>query len=145
MGRLSKNLKPRQLKVILKASIRPLIQIKPSFALIESDTPGGMHELPDDPEERVEKFMIPDPASKSLRDKRVNSPTRLLVAAWSFRVINLYSKGTTQKKMQEVYSIKAKQLAACITGRKYLGGTDRKRNLLGQDNGASTLKKAATD
>ena len=69
LGRLSKNLKLRQPMVVLKVSIRPLIQIKPSSALIESDAPGGMHELPDDPEERVEKLMIPDPASKSLRDK----------------------------------------------------------------------------
>ena len=145
LGRLSKNLKPRQLMVVLKASIRLLIQIKPSSALIKSYTPGGMHELPDDPEERVEKLMIPDPASKSLRDKQINSPTRLLVAAWSFRIINIYGKGTMQKKMQESYSVKVKQLAVCITGRKYLEGTDRKRKLSGQDDGASTLKKAATD
>ena len=145
LGRLSKNLKLRQLMVVLKVSIRPLIQIKPSSALIESDAPGGTRELPDDPEERVEKLMIPDPASKSLRDERVNSPTRLLAAAWSFMIINVYSKGMMQKKMQELYSIKAKQLAACITGRKYLGGTDRKRNLSGQDDGASTSKKATME
>ena len=124
LGRLSKNLKPRQLMMILKASIRPLIQIKPSSALIDSDAPGGMCELPDDPEERVEKLMIPDPTSKSLSDEGVNSPTRLLAATWSFRIINEYGKGMMQKKMQEWYSIKAKQLAACIMGRKYLGGTD---------------------
>ena len=35
LGRLSKNLKPRQLMVVLKASIRTLIQIKPPSALIE--------------------------------------------------------------------------------------------------------------
>ena len=142
LGRLSKSLKPMQLMMVLKASIRPLIQIKPSSALIESDTAVGAHELPDDPEKRVEKLMIPDPASKSLWDEQINSPTRLLVAAWAFRIINIYGKGTTQKKMQDSYGIKAKQLAACITGRKYLGGgMDRKQKLLGQDDGASTSKK----
>ena len=55
--------------VVLKASISPLIQIKPPSALIVSDTPGGTHELPDDPEERVETLMVPDPASKSLRNE----------------------------------------------------------------------------
>ena len=131
--------------MVLKVSIRPLIQIKPSSALIESDAPGGSHELPDYPEERVEKLMILDPTSKALRDERVNSPTRLLVATWSFRIINIYGKGTTQKKMQESYNVRAKQLAACITGRNYLGGKERKWKLLGQDDGASTSKKAATD
>ena len=128
LGRLSKSLKLRQLMVVLKASIRPLIQIRASSGLFKSDAPVGMHELPDDPEERVEKLMIPDPASKSLRDEHVNSPTRLLVAAWSFMVINVYGKGMTQKKMQEAYSLKAKQLAACITGRKYLGAQTKKGN-----------------
>ena len=141
LGRLSKSLKPKHLMMVLKASIRPLIQIKPSSALIESDAAGGACELPDDPEERVEKLMIPDPALKSLWDERINSPTRLLVAAWAFRIINVHSKGTTQKKMQDSYSVKEKQLAACIMGRKYLGGMDRKRKLLGQDNGASMSKK----
>ena len=28
--------------------------------------------------------------------------------------------------MQAKYAVRAKQLAACLTGRKYLGGTDRK-------------------
>ena len=69
LDRLSKNLKPKQLMVVLKASIRPLIQIKPTSALIRSDAPGGMHELPDDLEERVEILMIPDPASKSLKNE----------------------------------------------------------------------------
>ena len=69
LGRLSKSLKPKQLMMVLKASIRPLIQIKPSSALIESDTAGGARELPDDPEERAEKLMILDPASKSLWDE----------------------------------------------------------------------------
>ena len=108
-----------------------LIQIKPTSALNESDTPGGTCELPDDPEERVEILMIPDPASKSLKNERVNSPTRLLAATWSFRIINVYGKGTTQKKMQESYSIRAKQLAACIMGRKYLGGHRQKKEIVG--------------
>ena len=63
------------------------------------------------------------------------------MAAWSFRIINVYGKGTMQKKMQDSYGIKEKQLAACIKGRKYLGGTDRKRKLSGQDDGSSMSKK----
>ena len=98
LGRLSKNLKQKQLMVVLKVSIRRLIQIKPTSALIESDAPGSTYELPDDPEERVEVLMIPDPASKSIKNKRVNSPTRLLAATWSFRIINVYRQGNNAKK-----------------------------------------------
>ena len=129
--------------MVLKASIRPLIQIKPATLLLEPDPPTTSHDIPDDPEERIEKLMIPDPKSKLLRGERINSPTRILAAAWAFRVLNIYGKGMTQRKMQECYSIRAKQLSTCITGRKYLGGTDRKRRLSGQDEGASTSKKPA--
>ena len=129
LSRLSRSLKPKQLMTVLKVSTRPLIQMKPSSALIEPDVAGSTRDLPDDPEERVEKLMVPDPESRLLREERINSPTRLLAATWSFRILNVYGKGTTQKKMQDWYSIKAKQLAACIMGRKYLGGTDRKRKL----------------
>ena len=66
LGRLSRNLKPKQLMTVLKVSTRPLIQIKPSSALIESDIAGSTRDLPDDPEERVENLMVPDPASKLL-------------------------------------------------------------------------------
>ena len=67
MGRLSRNLKPRQLMVVLQATIMPLIQIKMTSALLEPDAPGGTMELPEEQEERVELLMILDPTSKSLK------------------------------------------------------------------------------
>ena len=39
LSRLSRNLKPRQLMVVLQASIRPLIQIKVTSGLMEPDVP----------------------------------------------------------------------------------------------------------
>ena len=145
LSRLSHSLKPKQLMTVLKASIRPLIHIKPALVLLEPDAPSTSRGLPDDPEERVEKLMVPDPESKLLQVERINSPTRLLVAAWSFRVLNIYGKGAMQRKMLEWYGVKVKQLAACITNQKYLGGMDRKRRLSGQDEGPSTSKKPALE
>ena len=145
LSRLSRSLHPKHLITVLKASIRPLIHIKLASILLEPDIPSTSHDLPDDPKERSEKLMIPDPESRLLRGERINSPTRILAAAWAFRVLNIYGKRTTQRKMQERYSVRVKQLATCITGRKYLGGMDRKRRLSGQDEGASTSKKAALE
>ena len=100
-----------------------------------------MSELPDDPEERVELLMMPNPAANTIKDEKINSPTRLLAATWAYKISNIFGKGTTQRKIQELYSIQAKQLAACITGRKYLGGADRKRRISGTDEGPSSSKK----
>ena len=45
--------------------------------------------------------MIPDPMVKLLTTENINSPTRLLTATWAFRILNTFSKGTTQRSMQE--------------------------------------------
>ena len=145
LSRLSRNLKPTQLMIVLKASTRPLIQVRVTSALMEPDAPGRTMELPEGQDERVELLMVPDPMAKSLKNKRLNRPTRLLAATWAFRIVNVFSRGTTQRKMQESYSVQAKQLAACITGKKYMGGADRKRALSGPDEGPSTSKKPATN
>ena len=89
-------------------------------------------------------LMTLDPAAKSLRMEKINSLTQLLAAAWAFRILHKFGSRTTQQRIQEVYSICAKQLAACITGKKYLGGTDRKHKALGGEEGPSTSKKPTT-
>ena len=143
-SRLSGKLKPRQLMAMLQASTRPLIQVKATSAFIKTDTLGKTRELPEEQEERVELLMMPDPTSRSLKDEKINSPTRLLAATWAFRISSIFGKGTTQRKIQDLYSVRAKQLGACITGRKYLGDTNRKRRLSGPDEGPSTSKKPST-
>ena len=116
LSRLSRNLKPIQLMIVLKASTRPLIQVRVTSGLMRPEAPGRTVELPEGQDERVELLMVPDPMAKSLKNERVNSPTRLLAAMWAFRILNVFGRGTTQRKIQDSYSGWAKQLAACITG-----------------------------
>ena len=98
---LSGTLKPRQLMGVLQESTRPLIQVKTTSAFIEPDVPGKTTELPEDPEERVELLMMPNPTARSLKDKKINSLTRLLAAMWAYRVSNVFGKGTTQQKYRK--------------------------------------------
>ena len=102
---------------VLRASTRPLIQVKGESALMEPEAPSRKMELPEGQNERVELLMVPDPTAKSLKNERLNSPTRLLAVTWAFRILNMFGRGTTQRKMQESYSVQAKQLVACITGK----------------------------
>ena len=92
---------------------------------LESFT-GAPAELPDNRDERIEIMMFPDQNAPLLKKENINSPSRLLAATYAFKIINKFKKGVTQRGLQEKYQVKAKQLAACITGRKYLGGTDKK-------------------
>ena len=78
LSRLSGSLKPRQLMTILKPSTRPLIQIKTTSAFKLPDIPDKVSELPDNPEERVELLMMPNPTANTLKDERVNSPHKII-------------------------------------------------------------------
>ena len=80
----------------------------------------------EDRKSQVMQMITPDTSFHAIRKEEANSPTRLLVAAFAFKIINKFGGSTTQRRMQEIYNIKAKHLAMCITGGKYLGGTKKK-------------------
>ena len=137
LGRLSRSLSSKQLLTVLKASIHPLIQINalenfwkdPAVTQLKA-------ELPEDIHRRVKLTMILDPMMEAMKRESINSPTCLLVATLAYKLLKKFGGGKTQNKMQERYGVRPKQLALYITGRKYLGGTDRK---------ALTKKQRATD
>ena len=126
--------------LVLKASIRPLIQLRTSAGVDITATTSKPKELPKEQAERIEILITPDPDTPQLKREKVNSPTRLLAATYTFKIMNTFSDGTTQRGLQERYQVKAKQLATCITGKKYMGGTDQKRKTSGSDEGPSSKK-----
>ena len=126
LSRLSRTLKPAQLLTIIKASIRPLIQLNTLTTLETPSTQEKLQELPDEQQERVKLMLTPDPQASLLHKEKVNSATRLLTATYTFKILNKFRASTTQKQMQGTYLVKPKQLSSCLMGRKYLGGSDRK-------------------
>ena len=145
IGRLAHTLKPSQLMLVLKASIRPLIQLRTAAGADKEAATGRHTELPEKQAEKIEMLIFPDPNAPQLRKEKINSPTRLLTATYNFKIVNTFGEGTTQRGLQERFQVKAKQLAVCITGRKYMGGTDCKRKISGTDEGASSSKKSILD
>ena len=123
---LSRTLKSNQLLLALNASICPMIQMNVVSRLLELPTTRRKLELPDDQSEQVKLMMTPDPMTKSLKQEKVNSPNHLLALTFTFKILNRFANGTTQRKMQELYEVHPKQLVVCVTGKKYLGGTDRR-------------------
>ena len=70
--------------------------------------------------------MIPDPASKTIAKKKLNSPLCLLATTFAYKILHKFADGVSQCRIQEMYFIKPKQLPAYITGHTYMGGMDRK-------------------
>ena len=111
----------------MKASIHPLVQVNMIAGFLDEPARSTKRsDLPESIPERVRIMMILVPMASSIKNEKLNSPTRLPAATFAFKVLHKFADGTTQRKLQDMYSVRLKQLAAYITGRKYLGGADRK-------------------
>ena len=67
LSRLSRTLNPEQLLTIIRASIRPLIQLNALTTLETSSKPKKPQELPDEQFERVRVMLTPDPRATLLQ------------------------------------------------------------------------------
>ena len=142
LGRLARWLNGKQLLLTLRASVRPLVQVNiPEKFWRDMARTSKRTDLPDDLHHRIALTMLPGAAAESIRNESGNSPTRLLVATLAFYILKRFGQGTTQRNMQELYEVKPKQMACCITGRKYLGGAERrtrKRKASGEEPSTSS-------
>ena len=107
-------------------------------------------DLPESKADYVKLTMIPDPVSKPITKEKLNSPTYLLAATFTYKILDKFADGVNQCRIQEMYFVKPKQLAAYITGHKYMGSKDRKAwarkcKTSGNDEEPSTSKKATTE
>ena len=141
---LSQSLKPRQLFTLLKVCVRPVVHINALPKFVEQiGHEAKPQEVLDDQGERIRLTMVPDAESQFIKKEKPNSPLRLLAATSAFKILNFFRTGVTQRKLQELFDVKAKQLALCITGWKYMGGSERKRKSSRLEDEPSTSKSPA--
>ena len=141
---LSQSLSPRQLFMLLKACVRPVVHINALPKFIEQiGHEAKLQEVPEDRDERVRLTMVLDAKSKFIKKEKPNSPLCLLAATSAFKILNFFGMGVTQRKLQEVFVVKAKQLALCIMGQKYMGRSERKRKTSRSEDEPSTSKRPA--
>ena len=143
MAGLSRSLTSKQLLLLMKTTIRPLIQVNIKEGLLDEPVAGTSRKgILRSEEDEILNSLKPSPSSELIKKEKENSPFRLIAATLAFKIMNKFTTGTSQRKMQERYYIKPKQLALYLTGCRYLGGSDRKRRLSGQEEG--TAKKPKT-
>lgn len=76
LSSLSKVLTPPQLMIMLKATIRPMIQLNMTAQFLDApEGPKSKTNLPNDISERVKLTIIPDPEAPELRCEHANSMT----------------------------------------------------------------------
>ena len=96
LGRLLRTMRTDQLMTVIRASIRPLIQLKALTPLDTETTPKKPPELPEDQSDRVKMMLVPDPMAPLLKKEKTNSSTRLLAATYTFKILNKFGGGVTQ-------------------------------------------------
>ena len=144
IGALSHSLNSSQLFTLLKASVQPVVHINALPKFIEQASqeakPTG---VPEDQGDRIRIMMVPSAESQFIKKEKPNSLLCLLATTLSFKVLNFFGMGVTQRKIQEIFEVRAKQLALCITGQKYMGRSERKRRSSRSEEEPSTSKKPA--
>ena len=126
LATLFRTLSITQLKMVLWANVRPLVQINVLGGLFNMPiTRPWWVELPEGVKERVWLTMMADLNTGILAKDKINSLTCLLAAAFSYRVLKKFRGGVMQCKIQEQFGVRPKPLATCLTGRKYLSGMDQ--------------------
>ena len=73
------------------------------------------NDLTEDRNTRVKLTMIPDHNSNSITKENMNSPTHLLAATFSYKILKKFADCTTQRELQERFHVRPKQLVAYIT------------------------------
>ena len=106
MGGLSRTLSSKQLLLLLKTTIRPLIQVNTITGFLDEPRAGTMEKgLLDSKDDKVLATMTPAPSSEILKKEKINSPLRLVAATLAFKILNKFTSGTTQKKIQDRYDV----------------------------------------
>ena len=117
LGVVSRSLLSKQLLLLLKVSMRPLIQINAMPGWFEE--PEQCRQIIDLPENRskwVILTMTPVAEKGRLATEKPNSLTRLLAATVTYKIMKRFREGMTQHEIQEEYQVRPKQLALCLTG-----------------------------
>ena len=103
-----------------------MIQLNSTPGLFDPPAQMEKKELPDNKSEHIKDMMILSLEQNDLHKQPDYSPTRLLAATLAYYIHKQFIQGTTMVELQKKYVVWPKTLALCITGKKYLGGTDRK-------------------
>ena len=111
---------------ILNAAVRPLIQLNVPEKFLNPVTDPVQLMMEEQRMTKVEKTILPRHDAACMKHELRNGPTCILAAAvWLKLKRKFFNQGTT-KEACELFDVRAKHLSRVITGKKYLGGAQRK-------------------
>ena len=126
LAALAKKVDNETFRIILKASARPLVQINLNKEILDPTHDKPTKSQQEAREEKIKQDVLPDANNVRLNREPANSSTRLLTAAIYFKLKkHLFNEGT-QTETSTKFKVKIKALGQILSGKRYLGGKDRK-------------------
>ena len=114
------------LGIVLKAAVRPLVQINVPEKFLN---PAADPKLKSSTEERKQKIMmslLPNSNTKVIQKEPRNNLTCLLMVVMYLKLKRAFLNEGTQRETEERFSVHSKHLGKLLNSRCYLGGKDKK-------------------
>ena len=143
-GFLAKMSDRQTLHTVMNAAICPLVQVNVPEKCLNLIIDPVLKMMEEQRMEKLEKMILPLHNAACIKHKPKNGPTHILAAAvWLKLKWKFFNTGTA-KEACELFEVHAKQLSKVISGKKYLGGMQKK---MARDHGTkrkSTNSKKGT-
>ena len=114
------------LDIVLKAAIRPLIQINVLEKFLNLTTDPKPKSSTDQRRHKILVNLLPNSDSPAIQKEPQNNPTWLLTAVLYIKLKRNFLNEVTQKETEEKFMVCSKQLSKLLSSKWYLGGKDRK-------------------
>ena len=114
------------LDIMLRAAVRPLVQInwpKKYLSLTADPKPTSPNE---ERKKNIITNLLPNSEAIQIQNEPRNNPTWLLVVVTYFKLKRLFLYEGSMRETEERFHIQSKQLSKLLSGKRYLGGKDRK-------------------
>ena len=128
-------------QTILQASAQPMVQLNIPVKMLDPflDKPQEKHET-----KGMEQILLNEKNTRLQKEPK-NSSTRLLAAAVYYKLKRRFLNKGTQTEAVSKFNVNGKALGKILTGKRYLGGRDRKMVMKQKSQPAPTAVKAAKD
>ena len=122
---LGKITDPQMFNLVLKAAVRPLVQINVPERYLSPVQDPKPASTADEVRQKLEKKLVPHSDSASIVCEPKNSPTTLLVAALWLQLRQKYINDGTAKEACTLFNVSPKSLSHIMSGKIYAGESTR--------------------
>ena len=126
LSALAKKVDTETFRIILRDSAQPLVQININEETLDPTQDKPVKSRQESHNEKLKQDILPDTNNTTFNREPANSSTGLLTAAIYLKLKKYLFNEGTQMETSMKFKVKLKALGQILSGKRYLGGRDRK-------------------